>query len=324
MQDDEFRQIVAEARSAPSPLNSQPARWTRKGDSILIGCDPDAVLSVSDPGWLAAGLACGAASEATILALSARRFGAGFTDQWAGDDRDTLPGLRLAARITLESETAPDPLARQLARRFMHRGPYEEREVDLYGWTRRDTILVTDRGRREWLADLFEQSAISHLRRPEARRELVRWLRLGPRHPRKRFDGLDRGKLGLSPRAAIEMRGLLGPLWRPADLMGLTARLSGEGPQIRSAAVIALFHRPRGESPVTSGRAYLRLLLEAAKLGLAAWPMGALTAEPEARQEIARQVGLDPERRLLRVVRLGPAGDPPERRARRPLEELIV
>lgn len=49
------------------------------------------------------------AAEATILALSSRRMGAVFTDQWAQDDRDTLPGLRMAGRITLEAQTDTDP-----------------------------------------------------------------------------------------------------------------------------------------------------------------------------------------------------------------------
>ena len=87
MHNDEFREIVREAQSAPSALNTQPARWRRKGDTILIGCDPAAMLKVSDPNGVAAGLACGAAAEATVLALSARRMGAGFTDLWAQDDR---------------------------------------------------------------------------------------------------------------------------------------------------------------------------------------------------------------------------------------------
>ena len=324
MQTEQFRQIVEEARSAPSALNTQPARWRLKGDTILIGCDPAATLPVSDPHGIAAGLACGAAAEATILALSARRMGTGFTDLWAQDDRGTLPGLRLAARITLEAGTDPDPLARQLPLRFSHRGPYEPGPVDLYGWSRRDAILVTDGTRRDWLAELHDKATLRHLRRAEARRELVSWLRLSPRHPRKRHDGLDRAMLGLSPRAAAEARLVLGPLWRPAEMLGLIERLAGESAQTRSSAVVALFHRPASDSPVAAGRPYLRLLLEASKLGLAAWPMGVLTADAQARTEISQRVGLGDDRRLMQVIRLGPIGARPEARARRPLSELIV
>ncbi|MGR3463565.1 hypothetical protein [Limimaricola sp.] len=324
MQTEEFRQIVEEARSAPSTLNTQPARWRRKGDTILIGCDPAAMLPVSDPHGIAAGLACGAAAEATTLALSARRIGAQFTDLWAQNDRETMPGLRLAARITLEAQTDPDPLARQLPERFGHRGPYEEGEVDLYGWTRRDAILVTDAARRDWLAELHDAAMMAHLGRRDARRELVSWLRLSPRHPRKHLDGLDRTALRLSPRAAVEARAMLGPLWRPAQMLGLTERLAGEAVQIRSSAVVALFHRPVSDSPVRAGRACLRLLLEASKLGLAGWPMGVLTADRAAREEIAQRVGLDPERRLVQAIRLGRAGARPARLVRRPVEELIV
>ena len=324
MQTEQFRQIVEEARSAPSPLNTQPARWRRKGDTILIGCAPDAMLPVSDPDGIAAGLACGAAAEATILSLSARRMGSRFTDLWAQQDRETMPGLRLAARITLEAQTDPDPLARQLPLRFSDRGPYEAGPVNLYGWTRRDAILVTDATRRDLLAELHDRTMLAHLRRPEARRELLSWLRLSPRHPRKRHDGLDRAMLRLGPRAAAEARLVLGPLWRPAEMMGLTERLAGEAALIRSSAVVALFHRPASDSPVAAGRAYLRLLLEASKLGLAAWPMGVMTADHGAREEVARTFGLHPERQPVQVVRLGPVAERIGRQARRPLEELIV
>ncbi len=324
MHNDECREIVREAQSAPSALNTQPARWRRKGDTILIGCDPAAMLKVSDPNGVAAGLACGAAAEATVLALSARRMGAGFTELGAQDDRATLPGLRLAARITLEAQTDPDPLAAQLPKRFTHRGPYQPGPVDLYGWTRRDAVLVTDAARRGWLAEMYDRIMMAHLRRPEARREVLSWLRLSRRHPRGNYGGLDRAPMRRGPGVAAEARAVLGPMWRAADMMGLTDHLAAEAAQIRSAAVIALFHRPVADSPVAAGRPYLRLLLEASKLGLAAWPMGVLTVDQAARAEISTTVGLDPERRLMQVVRLGPVGERPETRARRPLDEVIV
>ena len=85
----------------------------------------------------------------------------------------------------------------------------------------------------------------------------------------------------------------------------------------------ASFHRPIGESAVSSGRAYLRLCLEAAHLGLAGWPMAALTDDPDAAEQISVQLAIGPDRQLIQVLRFGvPTGTPPPR-ARRPLQELI-
>ncbi len=324
MRPEDFREIVTRARLAPSIHNSQPARWRLRGDAILIGCDPAVTLPASDPEGVGIGMSCGAAAEATLLALSAGRHGSVITDLWAKNDRETLPGYRLAARITLEGETVPDPLSGLIEARFLHRGIFDAKVADLFGWTRRDTLLVTDAPRKDWLAELYDAAALRQLRRIPVRRELLSWMRLTSRHPRARYDGLNRKMLHMSPRAAFEARAVLGPLWRPADLMGITDRLPGEAAQTRSASVIALFHRAKGETPVTSGRAYLRLLLEAVKLGLAAWPMGALVQDDAARAEICERTGLGEDRRLLQVVRLGPANATPPPRVRRPLDELII
>ncbi len=320
---EEFAEIVALARLAPSPQNSQPVRWRLRGSAILIGCDA-AALPVSDPDGAQAGLACGAAAEATMLALSGRGLGGGLADLWAENDRQTLPGLRLAARITFDGTATADPLLPLLDRRYTHRGGFAPGPVDLFGWGRRDAILLADAPSKIWIADLNDGATLARLRHPGVRHEMLSWMRLSRGHPRSAHDGLSRAALRMSPGAALRTRAMLGPLWRPADLIGLAASLVSEAEATRGAALIALFHRPAGESPVTSGRASLRLLLEAAQLGMAGWPMTALTEDLSARAEICDRHGLGPDRRLLQAIRLGVPPVPPPPRARRPVSELIV
>jgi len=87
--------------------------------------------------------------------------------------------------------------------------------------------------------------------------------------------------------------------------------------------VIALFHRDVSENPVQSGRAYLRLCLEASSLGFAGWPMAALTDHPTTARSMTERFGISSDRRLIQAIRFGrPTGDAPKR-ARRPLVEVL-
>ena len=100
--------------------------------------------------------------------------------------------------------------------------------------------------------------------------------------------------------------------------------MTAEAAATRTAPVIAGFHRAAEEDPVSSGRQYLRLWLAATSLGMAGWPMAALTDDPEARAEMERLLVLPPGRRLIQVLRFGMPTDAAPPRARRPLSELIV
>jgi hypothetical protein len=122
---------------------------------------------------------------------------------------------------------------------------------------------------------------------------------------------------------AFAARFALGPLWPVLDRFGATAGLTAEAEATVSAPVIACFHRPADESPVTSGRAYLRMCLEAAALRMAGWPMAALSDHAVTRAEICEAYGIGPDRRLVQVIRFGVPSGPPPVRARRPLAEVF-
>lgn len=318
-----FEAVVRRAALAPSTHNTQPARWRLSGDEVLIGADPAAYLPVGDPTHRDAGLSCGAALEATMLALSAVGIGAEVTDGWEANDTATLPGLRLAARLRLSDGAAVDGLHAQLERRFTWRGLFAP-GADLFGWDRQDAVIVTDAARRDWLAALNDRVSLEIMGQRPFRRELVRWMRLRRGHPRHAHDGLSREAMRMSPVEALAAPLALGPLWGPLGLVGATRGLVAEAEATRSAPVIACFHRPAGESPVTSGRAYLRMGLEAASLGLSGWPMAALSDHPESNAEICARLGIGADRRLVQVIRFGKATGAPPPRARRPLGELVV
>ncbi len=320
MNDIEFRTIVEMACLAPSVHNTQPARWKSDGQAIEIYCDTSICLAIGDPGLRDAGLSCGAAVEATVLALSEHGIGCTVVDLWhtAGDP------LRPVARLTPGGTVMPDRLAPQVSRRFTHRGAFRAAQSPLDGWTRTDAALVTDRPRIEKIAALNDTISLNALRDAPFRRELVHWMRLSRRHPRHGVDGMAREAMRMSAPVALGAGLALGPLWAICDRIGLTRGMVAEAAQTVTAPVIACFHRPLDESPVTSGRAYLRLWLEATARGMAGWPMAALADDPSANAQMCTLAGIETDRRLIQVIQFGvaDAGMPP--RARRPLDAVIL
>ena len=316
-----LKTALARAALAPSVHNTQPARWRREGEGLLLGCDLSVGLSVGDPDGTDAGLSCGAAAEALVLALSALGIAAEVEDRWAGDDRTTWPGHRIAARLTFAGGEA-DQLNLQLEKRFTFRGAFAEGRVKTFD--RDDAVLLTEVADQRWIRERNDWASLEIMKARPFRRELLRWMRLSPSHPRHDFDGMNRAAMRMSGAEALGAPIALGPLWPVLHLLGLTKGLTAEAGATRTAQVIACFHRPAGESPVASGRAYLRMWLQATALGYAGWPMAALSDHPATRAEVCDRAGIGPDRRLVQVMRLGkPAGAMPPR-ARRPLTEVLI
>lgn len=324
MDSDSFRQIVSRAALAPSIHNAQPARWRLVGDAIWIGAALSVTLPQADPSGAAIGLSCGAAVEATALALSQDGYAASVTDVWADDDKHSWSGHRMAAVINITKDRATDGLAAHLASRFTWRGAFSPKPPALFGWSRADTVLVLDQPTKTWIAGLNDTASLGVLRKAAFRQELLSWFRLTADHPRADFDGMNLGALGMTPSAGSKLRLGFGPLWRLLDLLGRTGPLTAQAEITQTAALIGCFHRPSDESPIAQGRAYLRMLLEAASLGLAGWPMAALTDDADAGEQIVSQLSIPPGRSLIQVIRFGVPTGPQPKRARRPLSELIA
>lgn len=315
-----FRAVVARANLAPSIHNAQPARWRLRGDVIEIAADLAVTLPAVDPSGESIGLSCGAAVEATVVALP---FACEVVDVW--DDADVLSwrGHRMVARITVGDAPFEDVMKAQLEQRFTWRGAFAAAPPRLFGWTREDAVFVMDQPTRGWLAAMNDRASLQILRDRAFRRELLSWMRLEAGHARYLYDGLSLAALRMDGRMAKTVRLGFGPLWSALDFFGRTKVMTAEAEVTMTAPIIACFHRPAGESACASGRAYLRMCLEAAHLGLAAWPMAALTDDHAAAADIAARLVIGPERRLVQVLRMGAPVGAQTPRARRPLSELI-
>ncbi|MBZ9676257.1 hypothetical protein [Mesorhizobium sp. ES1-1] len=149
-------------------------------------------------------------------------------------------------------------------------------------------------------------------------------MRLARSHPRYDADGLNLDALRMGSLEGFSAGAVLGTrLFEAIDALGLGKALTGEGSKTRSAAAIALFHRPREESPVESGSAFYRFWLGLTRLGFAAWPMAAVADHPQSAEICTRHFSIPAERRLINALRAGIAGSVPGR-ARLPLQGLIV
>ncbi|WP_377504704.1 hypothetical protein [Octadecabacter sp. R77987] len=316
-------QVVTRASLAPSVHNTQPTRWMITDTGVDVYCDTRLILPHADPDGRGAALSCGAAIEAAVLALSANGIGADVKDLWHLG-HDGADHLRLIARIDLTGKGAEDGLHSQLERRFTWRGLFDDTPVALFGWTRPDAVLVTDEQGRAFLADINDRASLKIMQSRPFRRELRSWMRLRPDHPRAPHDGMSLAALRMTPAEGRGAGLALGPLWPLLHLLGRTKTLTAEAEATKSAALIALFHRPAGESPIESGRAYLRMCLEAASLGMAGWPMAAISDDPTTRADTCARFGIGADRRLVQAIRFGRAGGAAPPRARRPLSEVIL
>lgn len=317
---DVFAGCVMRAALAPTVHNTQPARWVRDGEVLSLFCDTNVGLTIGDPTGRDAALSCGAVLEGMALALSAHSIAADVT--LTGADTRPGQGLVAVAHLTL-SRGDVDGLHSQLEQRFTWRGAFADKPAQLFGWTRTDARLILDDPSRTWLAERNDWASFESMKDARFRRELVDWMRLSDRHPRAGLDGMDRAAMRMSKGAARATPYVLIKFWRLLNAIGITKGIISEAEVTLTAPVIALFYRDISENLVASGRAYLRLCLEAANLGFAGWPMAALSDQPTTNGEVRARFGIPSDRRLVQVIRFGiPTGDAAPR-ARRPLSEIL-
>jgi nitroreductase len=311
--------IVETARLAPSVHNIQPTRWSLDADGrILLHDDPAIRIPVADPAGRDVAISHGAAIEGTLLALAMRGIGA--TLEIAG-------GALAAIRVTPD---AVAPASRpEIGTRATWRGTFVPAVGDsVLGRLAAecpDLTIVADRAAVRHLARRGDDASMHFLREREHRRELLHWMRLTRAHPHWNDDGLNAEAMALSGIEARAAGLVLGPLFTPLDAVGFANALLSDRSKTESAAAILLFHRPAGEPPIDTGRAFYRAWLAMERFGLAACPISVLADWPETRAELERDHAVPAGRVLIGVFRAGPP--PPGRRivyARKPIEQLIV
>jgi hypothetical protein len=324
---DSFAALVSEANLAPSVHNTQPTRWRLGPDggvSVLEAADRR--LAIGDPLGRDADVSHGAAIEGFALAASAR----GWTVEVTPSGDPAGEPVRKVARLVLAPGGEADDLQTYVSRRQSFRGQFgrvspsgdDPHRISLDA--AEDVRLATTAGEIARLAHLNDRASLGAYRNKAFRAELVSWMRFSRRDPRWPLDGLNAESLSLSSfEAAGANMVLKSGVFETLDRLGVASVLVAESKVVRSARAIALFHRPKDEPPLLTGRRFYRLWLELTRLGLSAAPMSVLADDPETRAIIADEFRLPSDRRLITTFRLGVGPVAGPARARLPSDQLI-
>lgn len=322
-----FETMVAEASLAPSVHNIQPTRWRLlAADTVLVLEDGQRRLPAADPTGHDVRLSHGAALEG--LSLACGRHGLQIARVEPGDGSDEVAGLRLIARLTLAPDGTVDPLAAAVAGRRSWRGRFSAADDRLQEAVQKlgapDLLIVPPGLAVADIAELGDRAGFHFLCEDEHRHELLAWMRLSRRDPRYGRDGLNAEAMALDGVEAIGASLVLGPLFPLLKRLGLAEPLTRERAKTASGA-IALFHRPLGEDPLETGRAFYRAWLAMEAQGLGACPISVLADWPVSNAALVARHPLPAGRRIVNVFRLGlvPPGAASQR-ARLPVAELIV
>jgi hypothetical protein len=296
---DELRAHEAAYRRAPSAHNTQPWTLAYRAGEIVIGVDPARSLPASDPGGRDLALGLGAFAETCLIVAAdlglavacdltdphrirlvpaADRYATAFT-------MSEVEGRRVARGRYASGTIGPSVLA-ELEPGIVH---VPSRELA-------GELTVADR----WMFGT-----------PPVTAELRAWLRLDPRDPRYRHDGLTDRALGLSRVEARLLRAALRayPVTRRLGLPALLAA-GGRGLLRYDGSVLVL--TGRDEDLRYAGRRLLRTWLTLARHGLAVHPLSQLIDCPVTAERLAVRVGAPP----LAVFRVGRPLTEPVRSAR--------
>ncbi len=327
-----IKKIVSETNLAPSTHNTQPARWSfLENTSILLSAGCTRFLPAGGPINRDAALSCGAALEGTIMALAEVGIKAtNIDDLWAANDCVTIKGHRLAAKINIKGDAVSFPLNKAITKRFTWRAkflPCENTMTQaLNKWSRSksDVTLAISKSDIDFLSQQNDKSSLHFMRDKAFRNELVEWMRLSTSHQNYTCDGLNLDALQMSAIEGFGAKIVLGTgLFNALDSMRLAKPLIGEEAQTKSSSAITLFHRPKDESPIETGRAFYRFWLEMTDLGFSAWPMAVVADNEESANECAERFSIPQEHRLVNVLRVGKAGGQRPKTARLDFADLI-
>ncbi|QOG18558.1 MULTISPECIES: hypothetical protein [Bradyrhizobium] len=325
---DLLRELVAEARLAPSIHNIQPTRWQMLADGRLALVDDTTVRApVADPTGHDVRVSHGAALEGMSLALNRR--GLSIADVAIDDQKSTSPHA-VVCRLTIGSGATSDPLVDNAPRRMSWRSTFaassqDEASLAQLTASRDDLVCIRDRKQVADIAAWADEAELSFIRAADFRRELLTWMRLSPNDPLYLQSGLNREALAMNAIEAVGARLVLGPLFPLLDRLGLAAPLLSDHAKTQSAAAMMLFCRPRGEDPLLSGRHFYRAWLEIDRAGLKACPMSSLADHPAFNDGLRAMARLGDEVRLVNVFRVGrPSASTSPRHFRLPVDQLIV
>ena len=290
--DDPRKRALSYALLAPNPHNRQPWMVRLEGaDALTLWVDLARRLPATDPFDRQIVIGCGAFLELLAIAAAEEGYRADIIAFPEGEDMRTLDA-RPVARISLVAGAGQrDPLAAHILARRSNKTVYEPRDIDAdalaslatagraYGVTSAATADPTLVAR---LRDLTWRAHVKEVTTPTANQESVDLMRIGAREVAANPDGieLEGGMIEFARRVGIVSRETLADPTSTAFKQGLDL-YEKMALSARAFGWICNAGRSRSDQ-IAAGRAYLRMNLEATRLGLAVHPWSqALQEYPE-------------------------------------------
>ena len=303
---------------APSAHNTQPWVLRYRGNGVEVGWDAERTLPDSDPTGRDLRLSLGAFVECCLVVCAGTGLDVMFWPDYSEASRRV--GYLVPATSPYPTPFGiEDVTSRTTSRTAYQPGPLDEAEVtrlrDLAEEAGGELRLIPSRE----LAGLLDLADRHEFGSPAVVAELRSWLRLTPRHPSYRKDGLTDRALALSRPQAAGLRAALAayPALRRLGLPRALAAAS-RGLLHYEGHVVVLVAPPANgpASQVAMGRVLMRQWLALSKAGYATHPLSQLIDCQGTRATLAGRLGISDPARLVSVYRAGRPAGQTERSAR--------
>jgi hypothetical protein len=328
-----WREILDDARWAPSPHNTQP--WlvkVRSSDSAEVYAPRERLLPVEDPEGRFETAAQGIFLEALDIAAGKLNLTVEAEPLFPplGTDADKRS---LVARLRLVPRTEPVRFpAELLRRRRTSRLPYDGRPVDermlaelsaVATEVGHDASFTSDTALVDWVVSLNADTLFYDLDEDDRRAEIGRWTHVDERTAYTQGDGFSPHTLGF-PATIVRLFFRTHGVFQPTLVRALARRL-----YLRSMRGTATVGWITGswKTPtdcLTAGRMLLRFWLTLTARGLFLHPFGSVITSPTSHARLAERLQVsEGKREIWLLLRIG-SGRRPPRSARRPLAELLT
>jgi nitroreductase len=307
---EDWMDVVRFAVRAPSIHNTQPWRWVLAGGELSLYADRSRQLAATDPDGRAVLISCGGALSLAVLRLTA----AGWE---ATVERVPEPGGDLLARIRVAGRSEPDPVvlerARAAERRHTERRPFRPEPVpavllDQLAEAARDRgvyaypVLRADQ--RLDLAVAMSWADRVESEDPAYRAELAHWVG-------ERAQAAGEGV----PASAVPHLSPGRPRHTEVPVRDFEAGTRGEqdvaGDVDEQPAYLVLLSGGDGpEQRLRAGEAYLRVSVEAERLGLASSAMTQAVDLPGVRERFRTLMDWPDHPQMVLRVGYPPAEQP--------------
>jgi len=336
--DDLRRRLLSWAILAPNPHNLQPWQVALPADgSILLFTDPDRRLPMTDPPSRQLTIGHGAFLEVLSLAAAAEGLRAELEPFPAGEPGPDALDSRPIARVRLvPAAVQPDPLFTQLGARVTWKKPFASTPVapdalqGLLAAATRPGVVATGTQDTKTVAalnDVMVRAWEIELRTPRTWKESVDLTRVGAAEIAKHRDGIS---LGGPMMEALRIAGQM----TPEKAMDPTSSYFNSGLQrVRdwvpgTGTWLWLTTSASGRTAqLEAGRAFVRVQLRAASLGLVTQPPSQVLQEfPEMRalqREFETLVGQRAGDKVQMLVRIGHPTGTAEHSPRRALTDMV-